>query len=151
MEAMDASSMSKQEKLAWLGLVLTLVGCAYLVARLFLSDYLQMGGPDAQTARHGARVFWVFLVGYVLLKRNKNSIFVDERDHRIKSKRLQAGYTSLALMLLFVATMQGLEADKGVVATRTAAWMESFVMLMLLASFSISFAVGVFHYWRDRR
>lgn len=151
MEAMDASSMSKQEKLAWLGLVLTLLGCVYLVAHLFLSEYLKIEGPGVDTARHGSRALILFLVGYVVIKRNKDSIFVDERDRQIKAKRLQAGYTSLALMLLFVATVLGLEEYTNFIDSLTTAWMESFVMLMLLASFSISFAVSVFYYWRDRQ
>ena len=151
MGAMDANAMSKQEKLAWLGLVLTLLGCAYLVAHLFLSDYLQIEGPDVDTARHASRAMILFLVGYVLVKRNKDSVFVDERDNQIRSKRLQAGYMSLALMLLFVATVLGLEGYANFVESLTTAWMESFVMLMLFASLSISFSVGVFHYWRDRQ
>ena len=151
MKTMDASSMSKQEKLAWLGLVLTLVGCVYLGVHLFLSDYLHISGPGTDTARHGSRALILFLVGYVLIKRNKDSVFADERDSQIKAKRLQAGYTSLALMLLLVATVLGLEGYADFIDSLTAAWMESFVMLMLLASFFISFSVGVFHYWRDRQ
>ena len=151
MEAMDASSMSKQEKLAWMGLVLTLVGCIYLGARLFLSDYLQISEPDVDTARQASRAFILFLVCYVMIKRNKESVFVDERDRQIKTKCLQAGYTSLALMLLLVATVLGLEDYAAFIDSLTTAWMESFVMLMLLASFFISFSVSAFHYWRDRQ
>ena len=151
MEATDAKSMSKQEKLAWLGLVLTLMGCIYLIARLFLSHYLQMDAPDEQTARQASRVFMVFLLGYVLVKNRGGSPFEDERDRQILARRLQAGYTSLALMLVLVATVLGLDTYADSIASLTAAWMESFVMLMLLASFCIHFAVGVFHYWCDRR
>ena len=151
MEAMDASPMSKQEKLAWLGLLLTLAGSIYLFMRLLLSEYLQVEAPDVDTARHAWRAMILFLIGYVLAKRNKDSVFVDERDDQIKSKRLQAGYMSLALMLLFVATILGLEDYANFIDSLTTAWMESFVMLMLFASLSISFSVGVFHYWRDRQ
>ncbi len=75
MEAMEAGSMSKQEKLAWLGLVVTLVACVHLGANLFLNGYPQASGPDADTARHASRALILFLVGYVLVQRNKDSVF----------------------------------------------------------------------------
>ncbi len=140
-------AMNKQEALSWLALVLAGIGSLYLALRLFTGDG---AGVDGSTARTASRGLIVFFVVWLLMRRRDRTPLIDERDRVIAARRAEAGYAALCMMLLLVATVLGLDGWRDVVATRSAAWLESIVMLMLLVSLTVHAAVGVWHYLRDR-
>lgn len=140
-------AMSKQEASSWLALALCGIGSVYLALRLFTGDG---AGVDGDTARHASRGLIVFVVAWLLLRRRDATPLADERDRAIAARRMQAGYMALLLMLLVGATLLGLDGWRDAIASRPAAWLESMVMLMLLASLTVHSAVGVWHYVRDR-
>lgn len=139
--------MSKQEALSWLGLLLFGAGSLYLVLCLFSGDGV---GIDNDTARTASRAGAVFFVVSMLIRRRDRTPLIDERDRVIAARRTEAGYAALCLTLLFVATLLGLEGWREAIVAHSAAWLESVVMLMLLASLTMHAAVGVWHYLRDR-
>jgi hypothetical protein len=96
------------------------------------------------------RFFLLFWVVYYLINRKDKSIVSDERDRLIAARRVEAGYVSLALMMLFTATVAGLDSYRGFVLSRSPEWIEGYVVLLLMISISVSSAAGVMHYLRDR-
>lgn len=140
-------AMSKQEASSWLALAPCGIGSVYLPMRLFTGDG---AGVDGDTARNASRGLIVFVVAWLLLRRRDATPLADERDRTIAARRMQAGDMALLLMLLLVATLLGLDGRRDAITARPAAWLESVVMLMLLASLTVHAAVGVWHYARDR-
>lgn len=143
--------MSKQEKLAWLALVIFSAASAYLGWRLFVADLVYGYSFGPKTAQRASYVFTFFLGGYYFIRRKDKSTFADERDRQIALKRLQAGYLSLALMLVFAVTVLGLESYKVFFHSLSRGWVEGVLMLMLMSSIAIHSGVGVVCYWRDRQ
>jgi succinate dehydrogenase/fumarate reductase cytochrome b subunit len=148
---MKYKDMSKQEKLAWLALVIFAAASAYLGWRLFVADLIYGHSFGQKTAQRASYAFFSFLVGYYFIKRKDNSAFVDERDKQIALKRIEAGYLSLGLMLVFAVTVVGLESYEVFFNSLSPSWVEGLLMLMLMSSVAIHSMVGVVCYWRDRR
>ncbi|MEL1263855.1 hypothetical protein AAD027_05630 [Pseudoxanthomonas putridarboris] len=142
--------MSKQEKLARLGLAVSLAGCFYLAVHLFPVSVLPIEGPDPDTASTAARLMILFLLAAYFIKRRDASPLADERDRSIEARRANAGYMSLALMIVVCATL-GLEGYDVFWRSRSPAWLGSGLMFLMFASLVIHSLVGVVHYWRDRR
>ena len=146
----DAVNPNKQERIAWLGLIVSLVACAYLATRLFQVNGLAMG-PDDDAARIVPRMMAVFLVGVYLIGRRDASPLADERDREIQAKRTHAAYFALALMLTVAGATLGMDAYRSFWESRSVGWLESGLMLMLVASIAVHASVGLFLYRKDRQ
>lgn len=143
--------MSKQEKLAWLALLLFSTASAYLGWCLFVGDLIYGYGIGSKTGQRASYAFSIFLIGHYLAKRKKDSLFIDERDRRIAAKRGVLAYLSLMLMLILATSLLGFGNYEDFIHARSQAWVSAFLMLMVVASAAIHAAVGVFCYWRDRQ
>ena len=139
---------NKQERIAWLGLIVSLVACAYLATHLFQANGLAMG-PDGYVARIVPRMMAVFLVGVYLIGRRDASPLADERDREIQAKRTHAAYFALALMLTVAGATLGMDAYRSFWESRSVGWLES--GLMLVASIAVHASVGLFLYRKDRQ
>lgn len=141
---------SKQERIAWLALIVSLAACAYLGAHLVQANGRAMG-LDGDTARMVPRMMVVFLIGVYLVKRRDASPLADERDREIQAKGTRAAYATLALMMIVVAATLGMDAYQSFWKSRSVAWLESGLMLMLAASVAVHASVALFLYRKDRR
>ena len=147
MEAMDASSMSKQEKIAWVGFSVFSIAAIYLVWSLFFRQ-------SPQTSVHDAGDFFIlFCVAYFVISRKDKTLLADERDRQIAAKSGSAGYLALVGMLFVTAKLL---ADwwggaEEFVRSLSMAWVDGFLLLLIVASLAIQSAVSVYYYWRDRR
>ena len=69
----------------------------------------------------------------------------------LRGEWIKAATVRTNKVLLATSAIVGLDSWQGYLASRSPAWVESFLLFCLLSSFVVIAMVQAAHYWRDRR
>lgn len=138
------AAMSRNEKMAWLLLVVSGVSVVQIGWRLFSTA----GAMEKSTGYYFWYLFWV---GYFLFIRKDKTLPMDERDRVIQAQGGRAGYVALMLMLLVVSVLVDTGGYRDFVASCTGYWLAEFLLWLIFLSVGLQAMVMVWHYWRDRQ
>jgi len=147
--------MTKQERKAWLGLVIVLPVVLYLVWALFLDPLGRSGDVSVMTWRVASYISYVLLGAYYLLIRRLSAgMPIDERDHQIRAQAIGKGLAALVItnVLIFGAVnAMSLEPVRAYVQSRSPQWVAVYLLMGAYVAVVVVSAVRAAHYWRDRQ
>jgi len=147
-------AMTRQERKAWLGLVIVLPVVVYLAWALFLDPVGRSGDVSRVAWRMAGYVSYVFLGAYyVLIRRLSAGLPVDERDHLIRAQAIGKGYLTLVIaIVLALGAVSAMDFGpvRAYVHSRSPQWVAVYLLLGAYVSVVVISAVRAAHYWRDR-
>lgn len=147
------AQMTRQERIAWLALVVMSPAVLYLAWALFL-DPVGRGGDVAPAARLVANYASVVFLGayWLWIRRRSAGLPVDERDRQIGARAVRGGFLTLGTMVVAAAGVSSLEAAPVLAFThsRSVAWVATYLMLCVYTSLAVVSAVRAAHYRHDR-
>ena len=163
------AAMSRREQVAWLALALLVPAAGYVGWWLFFDPSGQTGGVP-RTVRHvGSGACLVFVLARMWIVQRGRGVprkkgsgvgsmgkggrggVTEERGRQISARAVASGYAWLAWAVFGTSAIVGLDSWQGYLASRSPAWVESFLLFCLLSSFVVIAMVQAAHYWRDRR
>lgn len=145
------AAMSRREQVAWLALALLVPAAGYVGWWLFFDPSGQTGGVPRTVRQVGSGTCLVFVLAPMWIVQRGRGVLTDERDRQISARAVASGYAWLALAVFVTSAIVGLDSWQGYLASRSPAWVESFLLFCLLSSFVVIAMVQAAHYWRDRR
>jgi hypothetical protein len=147
------ATASPGEQRAWIGLVFTLAILVYYALRG--SQMVAADGSMASAAsaigRHIAMLVVAWLVVMqVLRKRWRDTVEADERDRQIEARACAWARTGLSVLVIGLAVMFAFSPLDHLAWARPMA-ISNLLMIGLIASSLLEYAVTGMAYWRDRR
>lgn len=141
------SGLSKQEKITLVVLAVSSLGTAYLIWELFLAPAgLAHGARDIVSMLYSA-----LIVGLVVIQNYSNGPLEDERERQVKAKGTGGGYFTLVLLLIVTGIIVRAHSFAGYIGSRTPSWLEMYLLLCIVVSLAVNYAIRAFGFWRDRR
>lgn len=144
--------MSKQEKIAWVMLAVTLIAVVYLAWELFLAPGAAMSEGALGSMRDNVfKLFLALLLGATVIRKYTNGPLEDERDRQIKAEGTEAGYAALILMVFVSGMLIRGTGFADYLLARPHGWLELYLLLCVAVSVAVNGAVRTYRYWCDRR
>ncbi|NOT90029.1 MAG: hypothetical protein HOP03_17890 [Lysobacter sp.] len=143
--------MNKQEKFAWIRFGGTALVFAFLCWKLFFAD-APVGADGWEAIKNNVvNLFYVLIFAGAVLTSPRKGVVADEHDRAISASAARTALVALTLIVTVSATIVGMDPYADLLAMRSTAWFEHYLLACLALAWWVESSVCVFHHWRDRR